>query len=47
MKLTSQKEGLTANEAAMPIRRLPFYTPVFHSIRAVIQKFVYCSQINL
>ena len=47
MKLTRQKEGLTANEAAMPIRRLPFYSPVFHSIQAVIQKLAYCSQINL
>ena len=32
MKLTRRKEGLTANEAAMPIRRPPFYSSVFHSI---------------
>ena len=29
MKLTRRKEGLTANEAAMPIRKPPFYSPVF------------------
>ena len=37
----------TVNEAAMPIIRPPFYSCVFHSIRTVIQKLVYCSQINL
>ena len=46
-EVNKTKEGLTANEAAMPIRRPPFYCSVFHSIRAVIQKLVYCSQINL
>ena len=39
--------NVTANEAAMPIRRPSFYSPVFHSIQVVIQKLAYCSQINL
>ena len=47
MKLTRRKEGLTANEVAIPIKKPPFYSPVFHSIREVIQKLVYCSRINL
>ena len=46
-EVNKTKEGLTANEAAMPIRRPPFYSPVIHSIRAVIQKLVYCSEIDL
>ena len=45
--LIRRKQGLTANEAAMPIKKPPFYSSMFHSIRAVIQKLVYCSRINL